>query len=94
MPTNGTYKWSPGLIVGATCLFFEPGPFPGLPGPALGPEGPKIDRKSGAGFIVLSSLRSAQMCEVPNRSKPKGTKDETNMYLLKYSTLRNSASGP
>ncbi len=41
-------------------LFFEPGPFPGLPGPAVGPKGPKIGQKPGAGFIILSSLGSAQ----------------------------------
>ncbi len=41
-------------------LFFEPGPFPGLPGPAVGPKGPKFGQKPGAGFIILSSLRSAQ----------------------------------
>ncbi len=40
-------------------LFFEPGPFPWLPGPAAGPKGPKIGQKSGAGFSILSSLRSA-----------------------------------
>ncbi len=27
-------------------LFFEPGPFPGLSGPAVGPKGPKIGQKS------------------------------------------------
>ncbi len=42
-------------------LFFEPGPFPGLPGPAVGPKGPKIIQKPGAGFIIVSSLRSAQL---------------------------------
>ncbi len=26
-------------------LFFNPGPFPGLPGPAVGPGGPKIGRE-------------------------------------------------
>ncbi len=41
-------------------LYFEPGPFPGLPGPAVGPKGPKIGQKPGAGFIILSSLGSAQ----------------------------------
>ncbi len=34
--------------------------FPELPGPALGPKGPKISQKLGAGFIILSSLRSAR----------------------------------
>ncbi len=33
-------------------LLFEPGPFPELPGPAVGPKGPKIDQKPGAGFII------------------------------------------
>ncbi len=41
-------------------LFFEPRPFPGLPGPAVGPKGPKLDQKPGAGFIISISLRSAQ----------------------------------
>ncbi len=41
-------------------LSFEPGPFPGLPRPAVGPKGPKIGQKSGAGFIILSSLRFAK----------------------------------
>ncbi len=56
-----------GLIIGLRgrllvqpALFFEPGPFPELPGPAVGPNGPKIGQKPGAGFIMLSSLRSAQ----------------------------------
>ncbi len=42
-------------------LFCEPGLFPGLPGPAVGPKGPEIGRKPGAIFIILSSLRSAQV---------------------------------
>ena len=42
-------------------MFFEPGPFPGLPGLALGPKGPKIGHKPGAEFIMLSSLRSAPL---------------------------------
>ncbi len=41
-------------------LCFEPEPVPKLPGPAVGPNGPKICQKPGAGFIILSSLRSAQ----------------------------------
>ncbi len=49
-----------GYFVVQPALFFEPGPFPGLPGPAVGPEGPKIGQKPGAGFIILSPLRSAQ----------------------------------
>ncbi len=32
-------------------LFFEPGLYPRLPGPAGGPKGPKIGQKPGAGFI-------------------------------------------
>ncbi len=40
-------------------LFFEPEPFPRFPGPAVGPKGPNIGQKPGAGFIILS-LRSAQ----------------------------------
>ncbi len=35
-------------------LFIEPGLFPGLPGPAVGPKGPKICQKPGAGFMILS----------------------------------------
>ena len=42
-------------------MFFAPGPFPGLPGLAVGPKEPKIGQKPGAGFIILSSLRSAQL---------------------------------
>ena len=38
----------------AICTIFEPEPVPRLPGPAVGPEGPKIGQKPGAGFIVLS----------------------------------------
>ncbi len=41
-------------------LFFEPEPVPGLPGPAVGPKGPQIDQKPGAGFTISSFLRSAQ----------------------------------
>ncbi len=38
-------------------LFFEPGPFPGLPGPPWAKTRPK----PGAGFMTLSSIRSAQI---------------------------------
>ncbi len=48
-----------GLFLVQPALFFEPGPTTGLPGPNVGPKGPKIGRKPGAGFIILSSLRSA-----------------------------------
>ncbi len=41
-------------------LFVEPGLFPELPGPAVGPKGPKISQKTGAGFIMLSSLKSTK----------------------------------
>ncbi len=41
-------------------LSFEPEPVPRLPGPAVGPKGPKICQKPGAGFTILSSQRSAQ----------------------------------
>ncbi len=34
-------------------LFSEPEPFPRLPGPAVGPKGPKIGQKPGARFIIL-----------------------------------------
>ncbi len=37
-------------------LFLKLGPFPGLPGPAVGPQGLKIGLKPGAGFIIQSSL--------------------------------------
>ncbi len=50
----------PLLYLYLPALFFEPGPFPELPGPAVGPKGPKIGQKSGAGFIFLSSPRFAQ----------------------------------
>ncbi len=43
-----------------SALFFEPGPFPGLPEPPGGPGGPKIGHKPKAGFIILSSIRSSQ----------------------------------
>ncbi len=43
-----------------SALFFEPEPVPSLPGPAVGPKEPKIGQKPRAGFIILSSLRSAQ----------------------------------
>ncbi len=46
VPANGPYNWSPGLIAGATW-------------PAVGPKGPNFGQKPGAGFITLSSLRSA-----------------------------------
>ncbi len=42
-------------------LLFEPGPFPALPGPAVGPKGPKIGQKPVAKSIILSSLRSARL---------------------------------
>ena len=38
-------------------LVFEPEPVPRLPGPAVSPKGPKTP-KPGAGFMILSSLRS------------------------------------
>ncbi len=44
--------------------YLEPGQFPGLPGlpgPAVGPKGPKIGQEPGAKFIILSSLRSTQL---------------------------------
>ncbi len=41
-------------------LFLEPGPLPGLPGPAVGSKGPKIGQNPKAGFIILSSQKSAQ----------------------------------
>ncbi len=42
-------------------VFLEPGSFPELPGPAVGPKGPKIGQKPDAGFIIVSSLR----CSTP-----------------------------
>ncbi len=33
--------------VAQPALFFEPGLFPGLPGPAVGPNGPEIGKKTG-----------------------------------------------
>ncbi len=42
-------------------LSFEPEPVQGLPGPAMGPKRPKIGQKTGAGFIILSSPRFAQL---------------------------------
>ncbi len=49
----------PGLVFGLRgsflvqlALLLELGPFPGLPGPAVGPKGPKIGLKPGAGFII------------------------------------------
>ncbi len=36
-----------GGFVAQPALFFEPGPFPGLPGPAVGPKGPKIGLNPG-----------------------------------------------
>ncbi len=50
-----------GCFLVQLALYFEPGPFSGLPGPAVGPKGPKIGSKPGAGFVILSSLRSAQV---------------------------------
>ena len=41
--------------------FVEPGPLPEFKGPAVGPKGPKIGPKPGAGFIILSPLKSAQL---------------------------------
>ena len=41
-------------------LCFEPEPVLELPGPAVGPKGPKIGQEPGAGFIILYSLRSAK----------------------------------
>ncbi len=52
---------------------FEPGPLPGLPGPTVGPKGPKIDQKPRAGFISLSSLRSAQWPLKNRRLHRRGT---------------------
>ncbi len=49
-------------------LLFEPGPFPGLPGPVVGPKGPQIGKETGAGFIILSSLRSAQLRAGPEKA--------------------------
>ncbi len=50
-------------------LSFEPETVPGLPGPAVGPKGPKIGQKPEAGFIMLSSLRSAQVWSPAGGSK-------------------------
>jgi hypothetical protein len=60
------HEWDLDLLSGADCwcnlhYFCEPGPFPGLPGRAVGTQGPKIGQKPRAGFIILSSPRSAQM---------------------------------
>ncbi len=41
-------------------LSLEPEPVPRLAWPAVGPKGPKIGQKPGAGYIILFSLRSAQ----------------------------------
>ncbi len=41
-------------------ILSEPDPFPGLPGPAVAPEGQTSAGESGAGFIFISSIRSAQ----------------------------------
>ncbi len=69
--TQSAHEWDLELVSGSDfwCnlhYLFEPGPFPGLPGPAVGPKGPKIGQKPGAGFIFLSSLRSAQKPSGPH----------------------------
>ncbi len=56
-----------GLIVSVTCTIFEPRPFPGLPGPAAGPGGPRIDQQSWDQIYVLSSLRSAAKQRIASR---------------------------
>ncbi len=39
VPTNGTWNWSPGLIVGAPCIIFRAGARPKAPGARRGPQG-------------------------------------------------------
>ena len=59
--------WPVAACVQGAARFVEPclhgapraGARPKVPG-AVGPKGPKIRQKPGAGFIILSSLRSAQ----------------------------------
>ncbi len=53
-----TYIWSPGLIFGATCTISRAGADPGAPGARRGPQGAETRQKAGAGFVILSSLRS------------------------------------
>ncbi len=62
------------MIVGANCTTFRAEAVPRLPGPAVGPKGPKLGQKNGAGFIMFSSLMSAKIsngsagfCPGPNR---------------------------
>ncbi len=54
----GYYSQSPELTFGAICCV---GARPKVPGARRGPKGPDIGQKPGAGFIILSSLRSAQL---------------------------------
>jgi hypothetical protein len=60
-PTNGTLNWSPGLIFGATCTIFRAGARPKAPGARRGPQKAENLPKTTAGFIPLSSLRSARI---------------------------------
>ncbi len=60
-------------MFGATCIIFEPEPFPRLPGPAVGPKGPKIGQKPGAGIIISPCIRSTQCKLAPDLdSSPAG----------------------
>ncbi len=46
VPRTGPYVWSPRLICCETCIICKPDSFPGFPGPAADPGGPKIDRQT------------------------------------------------
>ncbi len=59
--------------IGGSCFaqrapLFEGDPFPGLPGPAVSPEGRKSSDESGAEFILLSSIMTAQYCMLLNNA--------------------------
>ncbi len=51
-------------------LFFEPGPFLGLSGPAVGPKGPKIRKKTGPDLSCDPPLRSAQVWGSSSKRPP------------------------
>ncbi len=68
-------------------LFFEPEPVPRLPEPALGPEGPKIGQKPGAGAKVKKHGRE-EGWEVGGESDPFAI--DTATAITKISMAPNS----
>ncbi len=85
VPTNGPSNWSPGLIVGATCIIFRAGAVPKAPGACRGPQGAENRPTRGRLFhVILPKVRPINLilqlsptpCSPVNKYKLKYTETE------------------